>query len=142
MSVHYNNRKKKYHNKCNFENKTTYEKILASRRKVVKTVIIMFMLFTISWMPYHLISITIDVHNLINISKENNTVKFNNIEFPKIDKTVEFLSEKVYHITLCLALSNSAINPIAFCLLNRGLRRILNTTINRLFRLNNSSLNV
>jgi hypothetical protein len=78
--------------------------LIMSRQRVVRLLIVLIILFFISWFPYHLVCILID---FMHIAKLN----------------VDYLTEYVFPITLFLAHANSAQNPICFLLIRKDFFR-------------------
>ena len=105
------------------QNEIAIYKLLKSRRRVVKLLVILVILFLISWLPYHLIAFTID---LILFSKEKWNLSPNQIEH-----VLNIFSRFVYPVVLCFALGNSVSNAICYMVLSHGFRT---TIMNRLKR--------
>ena len=99
----------------NNKNEKAIRNLLNSRRRVVKLLIILVLLFFISWLPYHLIGIAID---LIHIYHRDEQIFLS-----------RFLIEKIFPVTLLLAHINSAQNPICFLILRRDFLKTLKKKI-------------
>ena len=105
--------------------------LIKSRRRIVKLLIVLVILFVISWLPYHTISLLIEILHYIEILNNHNSTQFTNSSLPNLDvdninqrKAYEILSEFVHPVTLCLALANSATNPVCYCILSHGFRKM------------------
>ena len=109
--------------------KNQMHRLIQSRRGIVKLLIVLVILFVISWLPYHLISLLIEILHYIEISHSNHSIQ--RLTMPIQEnlnstqtKTHEVLSEYVHPVTLCLALANSATNPVCYCILSNGFRKM------------------
>ena len=76
------------------------ERVMSGRRKVARILIIVAVLFAVCWMPYHVLALYIDFQNS---TKE---VSLNALPF-----------------TILLGHSNSALNPVLYCFMNKSFRR-------------------
>ncbi|XP_061184763.1 QRFP-like peptide receptor [Saccostrea echinata] len=81
---------------------TQTKRVILQRRRTVKLLICVVVIFCVCWLPY----------NVINIW----------LEFNITTKSV-VISEKVYPLLQLLAISNSAINPICYCLMSSGFQK-------------------
>ncbi|CAM4733734.1 unnamed protein product [Leuciscus chuanchicus] len=80
------------------------------RSKVTKSVTIVVLSFFICWLPNHAITFW------------GVLVKFNVIQW---DKIYYALHTYVFPVTICLAHSNSCLNPVLYCLMRREFRKML-----------------
>jgi hypothetical protein len=99
-------------------------KLIRSRRRIVKLLIILVFLFVVSWLPYHVISLSIDFFHYFEVLKNNNSVSSSDVLYSSKGKIFFVLSEYVHPITLCLALANSATNPVCYCILSHNFRKM------------------
>jgi len=103
--------------------------LIKNRRGIVKLLIVLVILFVISWLPYHLVSLLIEILYYIEISKSSDSMqhlsphKLDNLNATQT-KAHEVLTEYVHPVTLCLALANSATNPVCYCILSNGFRKM------------------
>ncbi len=72
------------------------------RRRVVRMLVFVVAMFAISWMPYHVVNLYLDLN-------------------PKASRRA-FVAMYVYPICQWLALANSSSNPLCFCFLSRTFR--------------------
>lgn len=86
-------------------NEQAIMKLIQSRKRLVKLLIVLVILFFISWLPFHIVSITIDMMHLYQTDIQN-------FEY-------RFLIEHIFPVTLFLAHANSAQNPVCFLVLRR-----------------------
>ncbi|KAH3868095.1 hypothetical protein DPMN_031234 [Dreissena polymorpha] len=77
--------------------------ILKQRRRTVKMLICIVVIFGLCWLPYYIVYFWIDAN--LSIGAENGILT------------------NVYPFVMLLGLSNSAVNPICYCILSRGFRR-------------------
>ncbi|TRY98836.1 hypothetical protein DNTS_027852 [Danionella cerebrum] len=87
------------------------------RSRVTKSVTIVVLSFFICWLPNHAITFW------------GVLVKFNVIHW---DKVYYMLHTYVFPVTICLAHSNSCLNPILYCLMRREFRKMLKDFFRRL----------
>ncbi|XP_016322782.1 relaxin-3 receptor 1 [Sinocyclocheilus anshuiensis] len=80
------------------------------RSRVTKSVTIVVLSFFICWLPNHAITFW------------GVLVKFNVIHWDKVYYT---LHTYVFPVTICLAHSNSCLNPVLYCLMRREFRKML-----------------
>uniref|UniRef100_H3B457 Relaxin-3 receptor 1 n=1 Tax=Latimeria chalumnae TaxID=7897 RepID=H3B457_LATCH len=80
------------------------------RSKVTKSVTIVVLSFFLCWMPNHVITFW------------GVLVKFNALPW---DKTYYLIHTYVFPLTICLAHTNSCLNPVLYCLMRREFRTIL-----------------
>lgn len=97
-------------------NEIAINKLISSRQRVVKLLIILLLLFLISWFPYHINGVAMDLAAIWDASFINNEQRDST---KIISKT---LIEELFPITLCLALANSATNPVCFILFSQSFR--------------------
>ena len=81
--------------------------ILKQRRRTVKMLVCVVILFVVCWLPYYIVNIWLDF----------NLVDKNNVE--EVTRVYHY----VYPFVLFLGLGNSAVNPVCYCLMSRGFRR-------------------
>ncbi|CAL1548275.1 unnamed protein product, partial [Lymnaea stagnalis] len=79
------------------------DRLLVQRRKTVRTLVLLVVLFACSWFPYYVVNIWLDF----------------NLHSPHVSVVISF----VYPLTQLVGLSNSSINPILYCFLSNGFRR-------------------
>lgn len=89
----------------NSRNEQAIMRLIESRKRVVKLLIVLVVVFFISWLPYHIVSIAIDVMHICQADIHTNFFII--------------LTEHIFPVTLFLAHANSAQNPICFLLLRR-----------------------
>ncbi|KAH3868097.1 hypothetical protein DPMN_031236 [Dreissena polymorpha] len=77
--------------------------ILKQRRRTVKMLICIVVIFGLCWLPYYIVYFWIDAN--LSIGADNGILT------------------NVYPFVMLLGLSNSAVNPICYCILSRGFRR-------------------
>jgi hypothetical protein len=107
-------------------NEQNIQKLIESRKRVVKLVIILIIMFLFSWLPYHVVSLVIDlflyweqlVHKGLYVSSSNS----------------QTTSAYVYPVTLCLALTNSTTNPVCYMLLSHGFRSMFKASFTKMKR--------
>ncbi|XP_052268461.1 orexin/Hypocretin receptor type 1-like [Dreissena polymorpha] len=75
----------------------------AQRRRTVKMLICIVVIFGLCWLPYYIVYFWIDAN--LSIGADNGILT------------------NVYPFVMLLGLSNSAVNPICYCILSRGFRR-------------------
>ncbi len=92
-------------------NNTQSKKLLCCRRKVVRMLISLVIIFSVSWLPYHIINIYLDFHQMALQSGP--------------------LALYGYPLAQWLALSNSAFNPICYCFLSKSFRDAFCKAISR-----------
>ncbi|XP_064633692.1 QRFP-like peptide receptor [Lineus longissimus] len=80
-------------------------KALASRRKVAKMLVVLVILFALSWLPKHTTSLLLDF-----LSKDGES-----------SDAIQAL-RKTYSFALWFALSNSSLNPICYCLMSESFK--------------------
>jgi hypothetical protein len=117
-------------NKASFQlykmkgNELAINKLIRSRRRVVKLLIVLVLLFLLSWLPFNIINFSID---LMLYRKQSNTKLAHNSTNENNSgeqNTTMFLSS-IYPFALCLALANSATNPVCYMALSHGFRKLL-----------------
>lgn len=108
-------------------NEIAIHKLIRSRRRVVKLLIILVFLFLISWFPYHFMSLLID----FVLYWEHKFGDFTSTSKIHSETTSIMFSIHVYPIALCLALANSATNPVCFITLSHGFRNMFKTAFKR-----------
>jgi len=94
------------------KNEQAYNKLIRSRQRVVKLLIILFLLFIISWLPFHINGILIDLAAIWEAGGQQKVKGFYS----------DTLIEQLFPISLCLALANSATNPVCFIALSQSFR--------------------
>ena len=77
------------------------EKVMAGRQRVARMLIVVAALFGVCWMPYHLLSLYLDFVIQVEESTALNALPF----------------------TILLGHSNSALNPILYCFMNKSFRK-------------------
>ncbi len=80
------------------------ETVMPSRRRVARLLVLLAILFAICWMPYHLLSLYLDVND------DNNNYKYT--------RAIQALP-----FTLLLGHFNSALNPILYYFMNSSFRK-------------------
>lgn len=80
-------------------------RMLTSRRKLARMMIVISLLFAFSWMPYFIVNVTMD---FLSNEKEHRSNLF-----------------AVYPFALLLGHSNSAQNPLLYCVMHRGFNNFL-----------------
>ncbi|XP_043933632.1 relaxin-3 receptor 1-like [Protopterus annectens] len=80
------------------------------RSKVTKSVTVVVLSFFLCWMPNHAITLW------------GVLVKFNVVHW---DKTYYIVHTYVFPVTVCLAHTNSCLNPVLYCLMRREFRKML-----------------
>lgn len=81
--------------------------ILQQRRRTVKMLVCVVVFFGVCWLPYYIVNFWLDFYL-------HNEAKF--LEVTRVHTYI-------YPFVLALGLSNSAVNPICYCLMSRGFRR-------------------
>lgn len=97
------------------KNDIAINKLIYSRQRIVKLLIILLLLFIISWFPYHINGVAMDLAAIWDATFIEN-------EQPSTKIISKTLIEELFPITLCLALANSATNPVCFILFNQSFR--------------------
>ena len=124
--------------------------LIISRRRVVKLIITLVALFLFSWLPYYFISLTIDIllycEQIFNYSSSSNSQSLSSAilqpsnKIKQNDDTSEnstvitksqFVSIYIYPIALCLALANSATNPVCYIALSPGFKNMFKNILQR-----------
>ncbi len=82
------------------------------RSKVAKSVTVVVLSFFICWMPNHAITLW------------GVLVKLNAVHW---DKTYYMVHTYVFPVTVCLAHTNSCLNPVLYCLMRREFRKVLHS---------------
>ncbi|XP_056318157.1 relaxin-3 receptor 1-like [Danio aesculapii] len=82
------------------------------RSKVAKSVTVVVLSFFICWMPNHAITLW------------GVLVKLNVVHW---DKTYYMVHTYVFPVTVCLAHTNSCLNPVLYCLMRREFRKMLHS---------------
>lgn len=93
-----------------------YDRLCKSRKKVVVLVLSLFVLFIVSWLPYHFVFITSEA---LIYAKLSNNKNMNDTYL------IQFLNTEIHPYTTCFAFSNSALNGIIFCLFSLKFRKLL-----------------
>ena len=114
------------------QNVLAINKLIKSRRRVVKLLIILVVFFIISWLPYHITSLWIDLIDINNVKQKSLSLGENEVH--NKDESSNMLSDKMFPISLWLALANSATNPVCYMALSHGFRTMLKTSFKRCFR--------
>ncbi|XP_025102680.1 QRFP-like peptide receptor isoform X2 [Pomacea canaliculata] len=78
-------------------------RLLRQRRKTVRSLILLVVLFGVSWLPFYVVNIWLD--------------------FNSGDYTAPQILTFIYPIVQVLGLSNSSANPLLYCFLSNGFRR-------------------
>lgn len=81
--------------------------ILRQRRRTVKMLICVVIIFGVCWLPYYIVNFWLDFNVKDKSQAEHTTWVYTN----------------VYPLVMILGLSNSAVNPICYCFMSRGYRR-------------------
>ncbi|RNA37954.1 galanin receptor type 1-like [Brachionus plicatilis] len=111
-------------------NQLAIHKLIRSRRRVVKLLIILVLLFIVSWLPYHFMSLLIDF--IFYWEQYENKSDLSN----KQSETISSLfSTHIYPVALCLALANSATNPVCYITLSHGFRNMFKTALKRFIKI-------
>ncbi|XP_014676640.1 PREDICTED: neuropeptide Y receptor type 2-like [Priapulus caudatus] len=76
------------------------------RRKLVKLIIMLTILFAITWLPYHVVILWLDFSHVSDA----------------LDDSKVFVGTRIYPIVQWLALTNSSVNPICYCLFSQKFR--------------------
>ena len=88
------------------------ERVMAGRRRIARMLVTVAILFAVCWMPYHLLSLYIDFEG---------TPHANDFEESPYDK--RDIALDVLPFTILLGHSNSALNPILYCFMNKTFRK-------------------
>lgn len=111
--------------------------LIESRRRVVRLSIVLVLLFLFSWLPYHIISLSIDL--LLYGEQKTDLSESSDLNLspqqPATTKS-QFISIYIYPIALCLALANSVTNPVCYITLSHGFRNMFKTSFRRIFNRN------
>lgn len=104
-------------------------KLINGRRRIVKLLIVLVVLFLISRLPYHVISLTIDIllyleQNFALGSTSGVSSNINKINSYKDESQIQFISTYIYPFGLFLALTNSATNPLCYLVLNHEFKNM------------------
>ena len=104
------------------KNEVAINKLMSSRKRVVKLLIILLLLFIFSWVPYHINTVLIDIAAIWELNLGPGTLdatrKTSTLNFV----TTQTLIEQLFPISLCLALANSAANPVCLIGLSQNFR--------------------
>lgn len=121
-------------------NSKAIHNLIRSRRRVVKLLIILVVLFLFSWLPYHAISFTIDLllywdqMQMFTASTIfSNKIILNDEQLNQQSANSKFISTYIYPIALCLALANSATNPVCYIALSHGFKNMFKSSFKRFF---------
>jgi hypothetical protein len=95
-------------------NEQNIHKLIESRKRVVKLVVVLIILFLVSWLPYHVVTLTID----FMMFWETKNHKDIYTSGPTWQTTY------IYPVTICLALTNSSLNPVCYMTLSHGFRNM------------------
>ena len=125
-------------------NQMAIQKLITSRRRVVKLLIILVVAFLISWLPYYIISFGIEFFvfhaNRHVKTKMNNKSSSPSAATSLVEKNLDhlsssplliFLSKNVFPFVICLALANSASNPVCYIALSHGFRSMFKSTFKK-----------
>nr|QVK45907.1 G protein-coupled receptor [Proales similis] len=96
-------------------------RLIKSRRRVVKLLIVLVILFALSWLPFHIITFVVDF--LILMDEKNHQLEINELN--------SFIVRYIHPLTLCLALANSLTNPVCFMTLNQSFRSMMCSAFRR-----------
>lgn len=110
-------------------NQLAIHKLIRSRRRVVKLLIILVLLFIFSWLPYHFMSLLIDF--IFYWEQYGNKSDLSNKQTETISS---MFSTHIYPVALCLALANSATNPVCYITLSHGFRNMFKTALKRFIK--------
>ena len=118
--------------------------LIESRRRVVRLSIILVLLFLFSWLPYHIVSLTIDslyyLERLKQQQQHSSAAATNQISGSGADSlpaaapsyvSSQHISIYIYPVVLCLALANSVTNPVCYITLSHGFRIMFKNSFNR-----------
>lgn len=97
--------------------KSAIHKLIEGRRKVVKLLIVLIVVFLLCWLPYRCVSLFIDF--LLYIDAKNKSNKMTNSELART------ITDYVYPTTLCLALLNSSANCVVYMAFTPGVFTML-----------------
>lgn len=111
-------------------NQLAIHKLIRSRRRVVKLLIILVLLFILSWLPYHFMSLSID----FIFYWEQYEIK-SDLSNKQSETISSMFSTHVYPVALCLALANSATNPVCYITLSHGFRNMFKTALKRFIKI-------
>ena len=117
------------------KNELAINKLISSRQRVVKLLIILLLLFAISWLPYHINGVLIDLAAIWEVLSNNEKILSNNKREKEFQYT-QTLIEQLFPISLCLALANSATNPVCFIALSQSFREKFKASCCICFKLN------
>ncbi|XP_005107955.3 trissin receptor-like [Aplysia californica] len=81
------------------------DRLLLQRRKTVRTLVLLVVLFACSWLPYYVVNAWLDLN-----AGSSHAGRVNSY---------------VYPLAQLVSLSNSSVNPILYCFLSNGFRRAL-----------------
>lgn len=84
------------------------DRLLLQRKKSVKTLVLLVVLFASSWLPYYVVNAWLDFNATSNDANLVNSV--------------------VNPLVQLIGLSNSSVNPILYCFLSSGFRRAFKNT--------------
>lgn len=117
--------------------------LIESRRRVVRLSIILVLLFLFSWLPYHIVSLTIDSlyylerlkQQQLHSSAANNQISGSGADLLPATApsyvSSQHISIYIYPVVLCLALANSVTNPVCYITLSHGFRIMFKNSFNR-----------
>ncbi len=100
------------------QNEQAIIKLIESRRRIVRLLVVLVTLFFISWLPYHIMSILIDLMHIIQLTDDNKNI-------------LRVLNELIFPITLFMAHANSAQNPICFLIMRQDIQKSIKKFFNR-----------
>ena len=92
-------------------------KALANRRKIARMLVVLALIFTLTWLPKHVIGLTLDFMS-------------NGVGHTK----ALLLLRRFYSFALWFALTNSSINPICYCLMSESFQSAYKRTFRCFFR--------
>ncbi|XP_014678987.1 PREDICTED: neuropeptide FF receptor 2-like [Priapulus caudatus] len=85
------------------------ERMRRTKRKLVKMIIAISVIFAVTWLPYHVVTLWLD------FSRQGVDYQHNEV----------FIALRIYPLVQWLALSNSSVNPICYCLFSQKFRAAL-----------------
>ncbi|XP_060077352.1 pyroglutamylated RF-amide peptide receptor-like [Ylistrum balloti] len=85
-------------------NKSQAERILRQRRRTVKMLVAVVMIFIFCWFPFYAVMIWLDFNMVLSTK-------------------TQFVNDYIYPVVLLLGLSNSTVNPVCYCFMSNGFRR-------------------